>query len=136
MSFSYFFAINDLSDIRKMNSQQLAYIGDSVWELIVRSYLFGLKKNVHHMHVDCVRLVNAAAQSQALDRIQPLLGPEENDIVQRARNSHAHHSPPKNQNAADYSSATAFEALIGYLFLLRKEEELEKIVKVLLPIQP
>lgn len=106
---------------RLLNPLQLAYIGDSVWDLLIRSRLIYRGRNVHNMHRDATSRVNAGAQAAALTRIASLLTPEEEDIARRGRNAHARHPAPKNQNPADYQSATGLEALIGFLYLTGQE---------------
>lgn len=109
---------------RMLNPLQLAYVGDGVWELLVRSRLIYRGRSARHVHKDAVACVNAGAQAEALRRIEGLLSEPEADIARRGRNAHAHHAAPKNQDAADYRAATALEALIGYLYLTGQEERL------------
>ncbi len=114
---------------RMLNPLQLAYIGDAVWELLVRSRMLYKGRSARHIHKDTVACVNAHAQSEALRRIEPMLTEAEADIARRGRNAHAHHAAPKNQDAADYRAATALEALIGYLYLTGSEERLLELYK-------
>ena len=114
---------------RMLNPLQLAYIGDAVWELLVRSRIIYKGRSARHVHKDAVACVNAHAQSVALRRIEALLTENEADIARRGRNAHAHHAAPKNQDAADYRAATALEALIGYLYLTGQEERLLELYK-------
>jgi len=114
---------------RMLNPLQLAYIGDAVWELLVRSRIIYKGRSARHVHKDAVACVNAHAQSEAFRRIEPLLTQAEADIARRGRNAHAHHAAPKNQDAADYRAATALEALIGYLYLTGQEERLLSLFK-------
>ena len=109
---------------RMLNPLQLAYVGDGVWELLVRSRIIYRGRSARHVHKDAVACVNAHAQAEALRRIEELLTEAEADIARRGRNAHAHHAAPKNQDAADYRAATALEALIGYLYLTGQEERL------------
>ncbi len=109
---------------RMLNPLQLAYIGDAVWELLVRTRIIYKGRSARHVHKDAVACVNAHAQSEALRRIEEMLTDAEADIARRGRNAHAHHAAPKNQDAADYRAATALEALIGYLYLTGQEERL------------
>ena len=102
---------------RLLNPLQLAYLGDSVWDLLIRSRLLYAGRNVHNMH-------RAATGSQALERMAPLLSPEEAEITRRGRNAHARHPAPRNQNPADYQAATALEALVGFLYVTGQEERL------------
>ena len=110
------------SRARMLNPLQLAYIGDGVWELLVRTRII-------HVHKDAVACVNAHAQSEAFRRIESMLTEPEADIARRGRNAHAHHAAPKNQDAADYRAATALEALIGYLYLTGQEDRLLTLFK-------
>jgi len=114
-------------DARMLNPLQLAHLGDTVWELMVRSRVTWARRNVRNMHKDAVACVNAQAQAQALKRIQSLLTEEEHDIVRRGVNTHAHHAAPKNQDPIDYQHATALEALMGYLYLTGQEERIRTL---------
>ncbi len=111
---------------------QLAYLGDAVWELLVRETLILQKLNVHHMHTECIRRVNAASQAGYMALLQPFLTEEEAAVVQRGRNAHARHPSPRNQNPADYSEATAFEALIGYLYVAGDRSRLSEMIVIIL----
>ena len=119
----------EVSRARMLNPLQLAYIGDGVWELLVRSRLIYMGRSARHVHKDAVACVNAHAQSEAFRRIEEMLTEEEADVARRGRNAHAHHAAPKNQDAADYRAATALEALIGYLYLTGQEERLLTLFK-------
>ena len=114
---------------RMLNPLPLAYIGDAVWELLVRSRIIYKGRSARHVHKDAVACVNAGAQAEAFRRIEPLLTEAEADIARRGRNAHAHHAAPKNQDAADYRAATALEALIGYLYLIGEEDRLLTLFK-------
>ena len=113
-----------LTEARLMNPLQLAHVGDTVWELLVRSRLALKKLKVSHMHREAIAAVNAGAQADALGRIEPLLSPEEADLVRRGRNAHPGHAAPKHQDPADYQAATGLEALFGYLYLTGQDERL------------
>ena len=123
------------NDAGKLNSLQLAYIGDVVWEALVRTDLVLKKLNVHHMHDQCIRFVNAHAQAEWLALLRSTLTEEETEIVRRGKNAHAHHSAPKNQQPADYAAATAFEALLGYLYLTGNEERIRQISDIIMKHQ-
>ena len=111
-----------------LNALQLAYIGDTVWEMIVRGEMIHRGLSVHHMHSACVGYVNAHGQALFLRDITPLLNAEEADIVRRGRNTHVHHAAPKGVSHQVYASATALEALIGYLFLTGQAERLNELL--------
>ncbi len=112
---------------RLLNPLQLAYIGDTVWDLLVRETLLRKGKNLRNMHSGAVQLVNAGAQARALERIQPALTEAEEAIALRGRNAHAHHVSPHHQTQADYAASTALEALVGYLYLTGQEERLARL---------
>lgn len=109
---------------------QLAYIGDTVWDLMVRTGLLYTGQNVHGMHCAAVKRVNASAQAAALCRVADKLTPEEADMVRRGRNAHAHHGAPKNQDPAAYSQATGLEALIGFLYLTGRHDRLQEVFRL------
>ncbi len=120
---------------------QLAYIGDTVWDLLIRSRLLYAGKNLRHMHQSAVASVNAHAQALALEQLGPQLTEDEKDIVRRGRNAHAHHPCPRNQDAQDYRAATGLEALIGYLYLTGQEDRLVRLFQqsqedASCPVQP
>ena len=116
----------DLSrdEVNRLNALQLAYIGDTVWEMIVRSRLMERKLTVNHMHRECIRYVNAHAQAGFLGLLAEQLTEAEAEIVRRGRNAHARHPAPRNQAPGDYAASTGFEALIGYLYLVGNEERI------------
>lgn len=115
----------------QLSPLQLAYIGDSVWEIIVRSRLLHQKMNVHNMHIECVKNVNAAAQAKGFSYIHHIMTEDEKSIFLRGRNAHSHHPSPRNQNPADYAEATGFEALLGYLYLTGNFERLKEIERII-----
>ena len=124
MNYLKFDAITE-KDAMLMNVLQVAYIGDAVWELIVRNFLLQKKMNVHHMHSECIQYVSARAQASFVQVITPELSPDEADLIRRGRNAHARHPIPKNQSPEDYAMATAFESLIGFLYLTGQEKRID-----------
>ena len=108
------------AEVIMMNPLQLAYLGDTVWELMIRKYFIRKHLNVHHLHESTVRYVNAASQSGFVAKISSELNDKERAIVKRGQNAHARHRAPKNQNQSDYALSTGFEALFGYLFLTKQ----------------
>ncbi len=115
-----------------LNPLQLAYVGDAVWEILVRQHLVLLRFNVHHMHTESISRVNAKAQAGYMLQIQGKLSEDEAAIVQRGRNAHARHPSPRNQDPADYAESTAFEALLGYLYLTDNVKRLSDIISIIL----
>ncbi len=110
-----------------LNALQLAYIGDVVWEVLVRETMIHQGLNLHHMHGTCVGYVNAHAQAGFLQKILSDLTEEEAEIVRRGRNAHAKHPAPRNQDPGDYAASTGYEALIGFLYLTGQDARLKEI---------
>lgn len=106
----------------------LAYIGDAVFELYVRSEIVA-KKNVpvNKLHREATSMVKAKAQSEMVDKIMPILSEEEIVIFKRGRNAHSYTSA-KNADIIDYRRATGFEALIGYLYITKNIKRLDEII--------
>lgn len=116
------------SEVNQMSPLVWAYIGDSVYELYIREHLVQTTNfKPHKLHIETIKYVKAKAQADILKNIEIMLTDEEKDIVRRARNTQNHHLP-KNADPTDYMYATAFEGLIGYLYLLKEEERLEEIL--------
>ncbi len=104
----------------------MAYIGDSLFELFIRNLLLERKVcKPHQLHQQAIKYVNATAQARLLERIRPDLTEEEAVIVRRGRNVKT--GVPKNADPADYQYSTAFEALLGYLYLAEEEDRLIEI---------
>ncbi len=117
-------------DVNMMSPLIWAYIGDAVYEMHIRTYLINttnLKPN--RLHIESIKYVKAKAQAEILNKIQDKLTDDEKDIVRRTRNTENHHLP-KNAELKDYMYATAFEGLIGYLFLTNQKERLEEILNL------
>lgn len=109
----------------------LAYLGDCVYELFVRTYLLkDANLPVHRLHKSAVKMVNAKAQSDLYQKVKDILTDEETAVYKRGRNTNSH--PPKNANMVDYKSATGMEALIGYLYLKGESERILEILKNLI----
>ena len=104
-------------DLRSYSPLTLAYIGDGVYELIIRTIL--VKKGncpVNRLHKKASSLVKAGAQSAIMEVIEEELTPEELSVYRRGRNAHSP-TMAKHATMADYRRATGFEALLGYLYL-------------------
>ena len=114
--------------INNMNPLTWAYIGDAVYELYIRENLIeNTNLKPHKLHIEALKRVKAGAQSEILQKIEEKLNDEEKDIIRRTRNTKNHHLP-KNSNVKEYMYATAFEGLIGYLYLTEKQERLNEIL--------
>lgn len=118
------------TDVNMLSPLTWAYVGDSVYELYIRTNLVNnTKLKPHKLHIESIKYVKAKAQAEILKRIEKSLTDEEKDIVRRARNAENHHLP-KNADPADYMYSTAFEGLIGFLYLTKKDERLKEILKM------
>lgn len=116
-------------DPRQMNPLALAYIGDSVYEVYVRQYLLARGEiKPHLLHRAATRFVSAKAQADQLQLLLEQLTEEEQSIIRRGRNAKPG-TMPKNADPADYHKATAFEALIGFLYLSGKAERLHSLIE-------
>ena len=115
---------------------QLAYAGDAVYELLVRSLILNSHDiSVNKMHKLAVKFVKAESQAYIISKLTDVLTEEEKKIVKRGRNAKVT-SSPKNVDFMDYRYATGFEALLGYLFLNKYIDRLmdifSKIVEIIL----
>lgn len=109
-----------------------SYVGDSVYELFIRTHLINNSNaKPHKLHIESIKYVKAKAQADILEKIYDVLTDKEKDIVRRGRNTENHHVA-KNSNVADYAKSTAFEALIGYLYLSYQDERLSEILEMCL----
>jgi len=118
-----------MKEANEMHPLVLAYIGDAVYELYIRVYLTSITNSKpHELHIKAISYVKAKAQAEILNKIMNVLTEEEKDVIRRGRNAKNHHIP-KNADLNDYMYATAFEALIGYLYLTNKER-MEEILKL------
>lgn len=124
----------DEIDTRTLSPIQLAYIGDAVYELLVRTYIITNKElTINKMHKSAVDFVKAGNQAYYLKKIEDNLTEEEKDIVRRGRNSKS--TPPKNADYMDYKYATGFEALVGYLYLNKEKERIFELFDMILAIE-
>ena len=117
-------------DINLLSPLTWAYVGDAVYELYVRTNLVNKTKlKPHKLHIESIKYVKAKAQADILKEIMDKLTDDEKEIVRRARNAENHHLP-KNAEPEDYMYYTAFEGLIGYLYLCKKDERLKEILEM------
>ena len=107
---------------------QLAWLGDSVWELHQRLRYVHIPLKSKELHLSVVNEVKAKSQSKSLSKIEHLLNSNEIDLIRRARNKTKRN--PKSSDPAIYSRATGFETLIGWLFL-KDPQRLSKLFEYL-----
>ena len=124
-----FFGIEG-KDIRSFSPLTLAYIGDAVYEIVIRTIIVE-KGNapVNKLHHKASSLVKAVAQKAAMEKILPLLTEEEEAVYKRGRNAKSYTSA-KNASVIDYRIATGFEALMGFLYLTGRNERMLELVKI------
>lgn len=104
----------------------LAYIGDGIYELMVREWVLAKGNSpVNKLHKKTVSCVCASAQAKAFDYIENELTSDEMAIYKRGRNATS--SVPRNGNPAEYKKATGFEALFGYLYLSKQTERINEL---------
>ena len=112
-------------DIHTYSPLTLDYIGDGIFDLIVRTVVVGRgNANVGNLHKKTSHVVKAQTQAKMIGQLLPYLTEEEADIYRRGRNAHSP-TMAKNATMSDYRKATGLEALIGYLYL---EDQLERIL--------
>lgn len=117
-----------IEEVKQLSPLTWAYVGDSVYELYIRTYLINTTKlNPHELHIKSIQYVKAKAQADLLQQLEGILTDEEKDIVRRGRNAQTHHIA-KNATVQEYMYATAFEALIGYLYLAKQDNRLEELL--------
>lgn len=119
-----FSEIYDEIEVNKMSPLVWAYIGDSVFEMYIRSKMIqkGIPNNTK-LHKNTTMYVKASAQAKMIEILKSILSEEEMAIVKRARNADSN-TIPKNSSVIEYKNATSLEGLIGYLFLIGKKERL------------
>lgn len=113
-----------IEEVNQMSPLTWAYVGDCVYELYIRTKLVDTTKlKPHELHIKSIKYVKAQAQAETLKKLETILTEEEKEIVRRGRNTQTHHIA-KNASMQDYMYATAFEALIGYLYLTKQDDRL------------
>ncbi len=127
-----FFPEMDVRDVNKISILGLAHVGDGVYELLVRSMLCQSGHTaLLDLHKSSVKMVKAAAQAAAAEKLLELLDEEERAIYKRGRNAHVH-TVPKNADIAQYHAATGLEALFGWLYLQGKLERINRLFAVIM----
>ncbi|MGN0170687.1 MAG: Mini-ribonuclease 3 [Lachnospiraceae bacterium] len=123
------FEIGDV-DIRTYSPLALAYIGDGIFDLVIRSIVVGKgNTGANQLHRRTSQVVKASSQSAMIEKLMPYLTEEEQGIYKRGRNAKSP-TMAKNATMSDYRRATGFEALMGYLYLSDRFERLVELVKI------
>ena len=129
---NYLNPVLNKQDILPVSSLGLAYIGDGVYELLVRTWLLS---NAHTSALDlhhlAVSYVNAPAQAEAFSAIEPVLTEEELAVFKRGRNAKVNHIP-QHASVAEYHTATGLEALFGWLYLRGEQERIQELFSLII----
>lgn len=127
--FKELFELED-TDIRTYSPLTLAYIGDAIYELVIRTILVEKgNTQVNKLHQKASKLVKASAQSEIVEKLKPYLTEEEMGIFKRGRNAKSF-TMAKNASMSDYRRATGFEALMGHLYLTEKWDRMLELIKI------
>jgi ribonuclease-3 family protein len=128
-----YFDIHMTADqLRTVSSIGLAHVGDAVFELLVRSWLCaGGKATGKGMHRATVAIVRAESQAKRAEKLRPLLSEEEAGVFRRGRNANVH-TVPSHASRAQYSEATALEALLGWLYLSGQKARVSELFGVMM----
>ena len=117
-------------DIKSYSPLTLAYIGDGIYELVIRTILVSHGNcQPNKLHKKASRLVKASAQSGMMEVLEPILTEQERAVYKRGRNAKSP-TMAKNATMADYRRATGFEALMGYLYLEEQEERMIDLIRI------
>lgn len=117
-----------------ISNQTLAFIGDAVYDVYIRTYLASKSnKNAGALHKEAIKYVSAKAQSHIIDRLADKLSIEELEIFKRGRNTNVG-TISKKVDVVEYKKATGFEALIGSLYISKKNVRLDEIIKMAIDI--
>ena len=121
----------DQKDANQYSPLTLAFLGDAVYEQLVRERLvLSANMPVRKLHQSAVEKVRAAFQSKAIDIIEPYLTEDEEMVLKRGRNATGN-TVPKSSNPIEYRRATAVEALFGYLYLQKKNDRIVEIFNLI-----
>lgn len=118
------------TDPKQLSPLVLAYIGDSIYDLIIKTYILDKYGNmpVNKMNKITSNLVKAETQSKLIGAVETMLNEREEAVYKRGRNAKSYTSA-KNASISDYRRATGFEALMGYLYLSGEYERMNEIIR-------
>ncbi len=125
-----------INEARGLNPLVLAFIGDAIYEVFVRTYLVDNNRymSAHKLHVKAVSFVKAHAQSEIMKKIEDKLTEEEYSIFKRGRNSKSG-TVPKNAQVQEYRVATGFETLIGFLYITEQVDRLNELLEMIIKLE-
>lgn len=121
-------------DLQNVSQQNLAFIGDAIHNLYIRTYLISNSNtNTGKLHKKSITYVSAKAQSNVIDKIYNDLNEEEKLVYKRGRNTNIN-TVSKNVDVVSYKKATGYETLLGYLYLKNNISRLEELIKISIKI--
>ena len=120
-----------MDNIKLLSPSVLAFVGDAVYSLLVRTYLADKNRPSEALHSAAVEYVSAVSQAKAFLKIKERLTSEELEIFNRGRNFHTNNTP-KSSNPAEYHTATGLETLFGYLHLKGRKERIEELFSLII----
>ncbi|MBQ6714022.1 MAG: ribonuclease III [Clostridia bacterium] len=115
-----------MDNVKILSPSVLAFVGDAVYGLYVRTHLAGVNRPSGELHKLSVEWVNAASQAKAFKVVEPILTEEESAVFKRGRNFHTGNTP-KSATGGEYHTATGLECVFGYLHLSGKTERAEEL---------
>lgn len=118
-------------DIKMLSPLQLAYIGDAVYELLIRTKILDKTHKVNALHKMSTKYVKAKGQADIIHLLEDYLTDEEKYYVKKGRNTKTNTSP-KNADLLDYKYATGFECLFGYLYLTKKDDRILELFNTIM----
>ncbi len=118
----------DVKEANQLSPLNLAWIGDAVFELKVRSFLLS-KTQVSRLNVKAKKYVNASSQSLMYNALEPILSEEELSVMKRGRNAKSY-TKAKNKSVSEYRHATGVEALFGYLYITGRDKRVEELFEI------
>lgn len=120
-----------MDDIKLLNPATLAFVGDAVYSLLVRTYLVNKSSRSGGLHDMAVEFVKAPSQAKAIKKIEPFLSADEIAIFKRGRNFHTSNTPKSSSNA-DYHTATGLECLFGFLHLSGNSDRITELFSIII----
>ncbi|SHH53111.1 ribonuclease-3 family protein [Anaerosphaera aminiphila DSM 21120] len=118
------------NSIRELSPLALAFLGDAVFELLVRTHILNKNKNPKKLHIEAIEYVKAKGQSDLMKKLKDNLTEEEFMVYKRGRNAKSN-TMPKNANVSDYREATGLESLFGYLYLLNRGNRILELFEMM-----
>jgi ribonuclease-3 family protein len=119
-----------MENVNLLSPSVLAFVGDAVYGLMVRTALAEVNRPSGELHKLSVKLVNATAQAEAFRKIESLLTEKELAVFKRGRNFHTNNTP-KNSTGGDYHTATGLETLFGYLYLSGENDRAQELFDII-----